>query len=615
MGPSHQTIRREGGLTEPIGFIGLGAMGAPMARHLARLGYRLLVHDVNPRAVQSVVECGAQAVPSPRAIASEARLVFTCLPSLEALREVALGEDGLHAGAAIETYVDLSTTGANFALEMAGALRQRDIMMLDSPITGNVITAGNGKLGIMCSGPQRAFSHAEPIMRDLAGVIVLYLGDETGRAQRLKLLNNLLSATGMAASCEAFILGVKAGLDPETMLEIINSGEAGSSATRNKFPQSILPRRFDFGARMAITAKDTSLTVKEAEELGVPMWIAQSVQQVWKYAVSQGGAEKDGTALITFLEPWAGVEVRSRGEASPARRADATPGRKIEEHVVVCEETMVPALMRRLRDQDWNVAIAGEGVTNRAACTVVGVGPGADPVRVIMSLQRADFPARTIVNACLLPSTQAIELARALFERGDAYLDALMTGSDREVENGVTAVLASGSNAVFEQAKPLLEAIGGRVFYVSEEPGAAQLMQQINGSLFATLLAATCESYVAGAKAGLDPLTMTKILGIETGRNAASARIIPEQVALRKFDHGKRIGDAYRALSLLSDEARRLGVTPWILDKTRLLYGLALQLGSPNDDVTRLITHYERWANVEVTCGSRMPQWACTPDN
>jgi len=280
--------------SEPIGFIGLGAMGAPMARHLAGLGYRLLVHDVNPHAVQSVVDCDARAVASPKAMASEAKLVFTCLPSLHALREVALGDDGLRAGDTIETYVDLSTTGAHFAREMAAALRQAGIMMLDSPITGNVITAGNGKLGIMCSGPLAAFRHAEPIMRDLASVVVLYLGDQTGRAQTLKLLNNLLSATGMAASCEAFILGVKAGLDPERMLEIINSGEASSSATRNKFARSILPRRFDFGARMAITAKDISLTVHEAEELGVPMWIAQSVRQVWKYAVSQGASEKDG---------------------------------------------------------------------------------------------------------------------------------------------------------------------------------------------------------------------------------------------------------------------------------------------------------------------------------
>ena len=125
-------------------------------------------------------------------------------------------------------------------------------------------------------------------------------------------------------------------------------------------------------------------------------------------------------------------------------------------------------------------------------------------------------------------------------------------------------------------------------------------MHQIHEALFATLLAATCESFVAGAKAGLDPLTMTKILGIETGRNAASARIVPDQIATRRFDHGKRIGDAYRALTLISDEAVRLGVTPWILDKARLLYGLAAQLGNPDDDISRLITHYEKWASVEV---------------
>lgn len=568
---------------EPIGFIGLGAMGAPMARHLAGLGYRLLVHDINPSAVQAVVERGARAVASPKRIASEARLVFTCLPSLAALREVTLGDDGLHAGATIETYVDLSTTGSRFARETAAALQRIGIMMLDAPITGNVTTAGNGKLGIMCSGPAAAFSHAGPVMRDLASVIVLYLGDRHGTAQTLKLLNNLLSATGMAASCEAFILGVKAGLDPQTLLDVINAGEASSSATRNKFPRAILPRRFDFGARMAITAKDISLTVEEAEELGVPMWIAQSVRQVWKYAVSQGAGEKDGTSLITYLEPWAGVEVRS--DLAPSRRADEAAAAKVDEHILVCDERLLPVLSRRLREQ---------------SCTLVGVAEGRDPADEILSLQRSGTGSRTVVNLCLMPSTTARELARALGERGDVYLDALPTGPAREIEAGSVNVVASGPAGVFAQARPLLESIGARVFHVCAQPGAAQVTQQINGALAATLLAVTCEAFVAGAKAGLDPSTMTKILGIETGRNAASARIIPEQVATRKFDHGKLIEDACRELSLVSDEARRLGVTPWVLDKARLLYALAAQLGGPRDDITRLITHYEKWANVEV---------------
>ena len=305
--------------------------------------------------------------------------------------------------------------------------------MVDAPITGSVTTAGNGKLGIMCSGPLAAFRHAEPVMRDLASAALLYLGDRTGKAQTLKLLNNLLSATGMAASCEAFILGAKAGLDPQKMLEIINSGEASSSATRNKFPQSILPRRFDYGARMAITAKDISLTVGEAEELGVPMWIAQSVRQVWKYAVSQGGADRDGTALITYLEPWAGVEVRSHIQATPVREADAALRKRIEKHVVMCEAQTLAPLARRLRERNWSVAVAGDHTGEHAGvgdphrpgdprvagrrCTLVGVASGTDPIDLIMSLPPADAGTRTIVNACLMPSRQARELARALHER------------------------------------------------------------------------------------------------------------------------------------------------------------------------------------------------------
>ena len=175
-----------------------------------------------------------------------------------------------------------------------------------------------------------------------------------------------------------------------------------------------------------------------------------------------------------------------------------------------------------------------------------------------------------------------------------------MTGTYGETADGSAALLVGGSLDAYENAKPLLEALGSRVLYVSGQPGAAQFMQQLNGAVAATLLGATCESYVTGAKAGLDPMTMTKILGIETGRTTASARIIPEQVATRKFNHGRRVEQVYRELTLASDEARRLGVTPWILDKTRLLYGLAVQLGSPDDDVSKLATHYEKWAGIEI---------------
>lgn len=590
---------------DTIGFIGLGAMGAPMARRLASLGHSVLVHDVNTRAVESVIAAGGRGAASARAIASEAKLVMTCLPSLDVLRRVVLGKDGLLEGGAIGTFVDFSTTGAHFAQELAGELRQRGIMMLDAPITGNVVTAGNGGLGIMCSGPLPAFEQAEAVMRELASAEVLYLGERNGKAQTLKLLNNLLSATGMAASCEAFILGAKGGLDPQVLLEIINAGEASSSATRNKFPGSVLPRRFDFGARMAITAKDTSLTIKESEELGVPMWIGQQVRQVWNFAVSQGGADRDGTSLITYLEPLADVEVCLRPKSESFPVDDTAPAWSFDDHVLVCTARRAPVLARRLRAFGWRIVIAGElhpaPPAGGRLCTVVCVEKDMDCGTVIQALPRAES-RRVVVNTCLLQPAHALALAQGRGEN-DVYLDAPIAGTPQDIESGTAAVIVSGPAGALESAAPLLEALAGRVFRVSSRGGDAQLAQQINGALSATLFAVTCEVFVAGAKAGLDPLTMTRILGIETGRNAASARIIPQQVATRRFNHGLLLGEALRELELASDAARELGVTAWILEKSRLLYGLAARLGDPQDDITRLITHYERWAGVQVTAG------------
>ena len=165
-------------------------------------------------------------------------------------------------------------------------------------------------------------------------------------------------------------------------------------------------------------------------------------------------------------------------------------------------------------------------------------------------------------------------------------------------------VLAAASRGVFEAVQPTLARICSRVFHVAEKPGGAHLMRQIDGFVCDTILGAACECYVAGAKVGLDPLVMVKIFGVETGRTTASAKIFPEQIAMRRFDYGKRIGDACRELALLCAEAAQLGVAAWVLGKTELLYRLAASLGSADDDITRLVTHYEKWAGAEVRAGA-----------
>ena len=341
----------------------------------------------------------------------------------------------------------------------------------------------------------------------------------------------------------------------------------------------------------------------EAEELGVPMWIGQQVRQVWNFAASQGGAERDGTSLITYLEPLAGVEVRLRPDSGDRAVVDTAAVRPFVDHVVVCNARLVPLLASRLRGFGWRVAVAGESfpmpATGARSCTLVGVAGDADCADTVKALPRAES-RRVVINTCLIDEARAVELAQARSADDDVYLDAPLSGTPHDIQAGNACVIASGPACAMQGASPLLEVLAGHVFPVSNRAGDAQLAQQINGALSATLFAVSCEAFVAGAKAGLDPLTMTRILGIETGKNAASARIIPQQVATRQFNHGRLLGEARHELQLASEAAHRLGVTTWILDKTRLLYALACNLGKPQDDITKLITHYERWADVQV---------------
>jgi 3-hydroxyisobutyrate dehydrogenase-like beta-hydroxyacid dehydrogenase len=564
-----------------VGFIGLGAMGAPMVRRLLSCGHAVVVFDIGEKARQAAADAGARVVASPRQVADEATVVCTCLPSLNALTAVLLGDDGVSGGARVELVIDFSTTGSEFASDLAGKLASCGMALLDAPITGSVVTAGNGGLGIMCSGPLAAFERVEPLLRELAGAVVLYLGERNGRAQTLKLLNNLLSATGMAATCEAMLIGFKAGLDPWRMLEVINAGDASSSASRNKFPRSVLPRRFDYGARMAITAKDTSLTVGECEALGVPMWVGQAVRQVWNVAASQGGAERDGSSLITFLEPWAGVELPASDSARPL--AGAAPSATAPAVAILCEASVQREVLRA----------AGPA----ASVHVVDATEGAAGMHAALPARAG---RRIVVNLCPMVPASARALAQAVADDGDGYVEAMPVGVPRDIGTARALFVVAGAAQDRADAVPLLASLGGRALSVSERAGDAALLRDLHEAVFATLLAATAEAFAAGAKAGLASDAMTRIMGVETGRNAASARILPEEVATRRFDHGRSIGELCASLERVSAAACELGVTPWVLDKTRLLYGLVARLGSPEDDASRLVTHYERWVGAEV---------------
>jgi 3-hydroxyisobutyrate dehydrogenase-like beta-hydroxyacid dehydrogenase len=291
-----------------LGFVGLGVMGAPMVRRLLAAGHRVLAHDTNPAALSAAVSGGAEARGSAAAVAGEAEVVLVSLPTPAAVKAVALGPGGLADGRAMRVYVDLSTTGARAAQEVAAALAPRGVAALDAPVSGGVGGAEAGTLSVMAAGDPAAFARTRPVLETI-GSNTVFVGEAVGQGQTLKLVNNLLAATTWAAACEVLAMGAKAGLDPELMLKVLNASSGRSFPTERFAAGPLLSRRFDFGFRMELMAKDVRLALEEAEALGLVMPTCGAARLLYSLALAQGRPGADVTELVRVTEGWAGVEV------------------------------------------------------------------------------------------------------------------------------------------------------------------------------------------------------------------------------------------------------------------------------------------------------------------
>src|SRR4030081_796208 len=203
-----------------IGFIGLGKMGFPMARRLIEAGHQLVVFDQRKEVMDKLVALGAQAAASPKEGADRAESVLASLPSLQASLEVATGKDGVIEGKRVRRFIDLSTVGSLMAVRIHDLLAKRDIVQLDCPVSGGVGGAEKGTLAVMASRPRVDFDAGKPALEVIGKVF--FIGEKPGSAQTMKLANNLLSATAVVATSEAVVMGVKSGLDPAVMIDVIN---------------------------------------------------------------------------------------------------------------------------------------------------------------------------------------------------------------------------------------------------------------------------------------------------------------------------------------------------------------------------------------------------------
>ncbi|MEO8297262.1 MAG: NAD(P)-dependent oxidoreductase [Burkholderiales bacterium] len=296
-----------------IGFIGIGAMGAPMALRLLQAGHRVVVPARSKQAAR-LIDAGAVGAADAEAIASEADTVLVCLPTPDVVEAVA---EEIARGRSVRRYVDLSTTGPTVAVRVAQRLGERGIQCLDAPVSGGVQGAVAGTLAIMAAGARETFEALAPLLSAM-GQNVFHVGPDVGQGQAVKLANNMMSASAMMAAAEGLALCVRAGVDPALALQAINAGSGRSVATERAFPAAVLSGTYQVGFRLALMHKDVRLCLQEARALNVPMWQAATLGQMYDFAMSQGMGEGDVTTMVKMVAQWAHVDFAARAAAPGA---------------------------------------------------------------------------------------------------------------------------------------------------------------------------------------------------------------------------------------------------------------------------------------------------------
>ena len=280
-----------------VGFIGLGNMGRPMADHLAAAGHRLRVYDAAGTAERAPE--GAAAASSAAHVAAAADPVLLSLPDGNAVRGV-VDEIRESANSVTHTIVDTSTIGIAAARSIGRTLLDDGIEYVDAPVSGGVSGARAATLAMMFAGSAAAHNRLSPLLQCMCRRLV-YVGRRPGQGQAMKVLNNYLSATAMAATSEAVAFGLQQGLEMSTMLDVLNASSGMNTATADKFPNRVLTGTYDAGFAARLLRKDVSLYVEAAAGAGARAGVAEAVFALWdEYAAAHG--DEDFTRIFPFVQ-------------------------------------------------------------------------------------------------------------------------------------------------------------------------------------------------------------------------------------------------------------------------------------------------------------------------
>ena len=295
-------------MTDHVGFIGLGIMGRPMARHLLRAGYPLTVWNRSRPGIEELVRDGASPGSSPEDVARQSDVLITMVTDSQDVEKVALGPKGIiEGGRPGLVHIDMSTISPTVTRRIASRLAEKGIEMLDAPVSGGDTGAQAGTLSIMVGGKEETFQRCRPIF-EVLGRTIVYCGPN-GAGQTVKLCNQIVVALNNLAMCEALVFATKAGVDTRRMLEAVGAGAASSWALLKLAPR-ILARDFRPGFKVAHQQKDLRLALETAEEQAIPLPGTSLVHQLFAAVEAEGLGAEGTQALVKALEKLAGAEVR-----------------------------------------------------------------------------------------------------------------------------------------------------------------------------------------------------------------------------------------------------------------------------------------------------------------
>ena len=291
-----------------VGFIGLGAMGGPMALNLAKAGHKLVVHDIDQSKTAAVRAKGAELAGNAEAVAAAVDRTILIVETTDQAQEVIAGERGIIKGAKPGHIVLCMATIDPFAAQaLADQLKAKGIAMVDAPVSGGTGRAQSGELSVIVGGSAETFAKCQDLFAAL-GSQSFHVGP-LGSGLAMKLVNNMLVQVNTVAVAEAMVLGVKAGLDPRTIYEVVRVSTGASAAWDLRVPR-ILAGDFEPGGTIDISYKDQELETAFAKQLGVPLLLANVTQQVYQMARARGLNKHDGAAIIKIFEQLAGVTVK-----------------------------------------------------------------------------------------------------------------------------------------------------------------------------------------------------------------------------------------------------------------------------------------------------------------